>query len=277
VRNEARLLCLDEFQITDVADAMLVKRLFETLFAHGCTVIATSNRAPEELYKNGINRPVFLPFIDVLKARCVVHHVDEGQDHRLLGTLAQGVYHSPLGAAADTAIDAVRDNLCEKGERAEPMDIAVMMGRTLHVPLGAKQVAQFSFTELCERALGAADYIALAKRFPYVIVTDVPVMTFDQREKIRRFITLLDVLYEHSVRFICSAEAAPAKLFQMPASTPGMAAAADDGNTTSNSSSGEAVYDEQFASDRAVSRLIEMQSEEYAANTLKRQQQAGRS
>ena len=250
-----KLLCLDEFQVTDVADAMILRLLFRSMWEEGVVVVATSNRPPNDLYKNGINRDVFVPFIVELQQQCNVHAMEDGQDHRLLGTLDDGVYHYPLDKAADERLTAIWQRLTEGGE-VKPERVTVMMGRTINVQHAAKQAALFDFGELCDRALGAADYIALAQRYQYIVVRNVPVMRGDQREIIRRFITLLDVLYERGTRLIVSAAAKPRELFRD-----------EDGNVVAAGGVGF-VYDEGFASGRAVSRLIEMQSAEYVKRQI---------
>ena len=244
-----KLLCLDEFQVTDVADAMILRTLFAAMWREGVVVVATSNRPPDDLYKHGINRDVFVPFIAELKRECDVLAMEDGQDHRLLGTVDDGVYHYPLDAAADERLAAIWQRLTQ-GEPVQDEKVTVMMGRTIEVKQACKRAALFDFDELCNRPLGAADYIALAARFQYIAVRGVPVMRADQREVIRRFITLLDVLYERGTRLIVTAAAKPRELFLD-----------EDGRPVQGSGGG--VYDEGFASGRAVSRLIEMQSAEY--------------
>ena len=303
VRSETVLLALDEFQVTDVADAMILRTLFGTLWAEGVVVVATSNRPPEDLYKNGLNRSVFLPFIADLKQRCKVHAMEDGQDHRLLGTIAEGVYQTPLTAATAASMCSAFDRLAgttDPNQRG-PLRIPVMMGRELSVPLASanRNVASFTFSQLCESNVGAADYIALAQTFKYVLLREVPTLYFHEREKIRRFITLLDVLYEHQTRLIIQAANPPASLFQAPTaqmlaengsnqpqlpqsiadgaapsfegvvngSTPASAVSASPSASAVPASVtatvSDAKYDEQFASSRAISRLIEMSSTQY--------------
>jgi len=277
--NEARLLCLDEFQVTDVADAMILRVLFEELFDRGTVLVATSNRKPQDLYLGGINREVFLPFIDLLQERCEILAVQEGPDHRLLGTLAVGAYHHPLGDKARQALDQAFANLADGGA-VQHVKCQVMMGRTLDVPRAVPgRVARFSFDELCLQAYGAADYLALAQQFPALILDDVPIMYFNERDKIRKFIVLLDVLYEHGVRFVCSAAAPPEQLFQQPLPDRDFNGGHKDQALQFVENTSDPAYqatppsfsqlmegvreDEKFASSRAVSRLVEMASEEY--------------
>jgi len=253
--QEASLLCLDEFQVTDVADAMILKELFTTIMDHGSILVATSNRAPNELYLGGINRDSFLPFIDELKTRCLVYGMEGDTDHRLLGTLSRGVYHTPLSDESKKELDKIYEAIQGKNVSGSRV-IDVMMGRKLLIQHQIPHlVARFTFSELCEQPLSAADYIALAEEYPNVILDGIPILPSNEREKIRRFIILLDVLYEERVRLICSAAAPPTELF--PASPSTLTAPVVFRRTAA------AREDEQFAASRAVSRLIEMQSKEY--------------
>ena len=235
IAEGARLLCFDEFQVTDVADAMLLGRLFEQLFATGVTIVATSNTPPDRLYEGGLNRQLFLPFIEEIKQRLEVVELDGPVDYRLHRLSGLNVYLHPLGAEADAAMDAAWARLTDRKQGA-PMNLTVL-GRTLRVPQAARGVARFGFEELCARPLAGADYLAIAHGFHTVLIDHIPKLGPDQRNEARRFIMLIDTLYDEGVKLICSADAAPEALY-----------AAGDGV-------------EAFR--RTASRLHEMQSEEY--------------
>ncbi len=232
--EEARLLCFDEFQIVNIADAMILGRLFTTLFECGVVVVATSNTAPARLYEGGLQRENFLPFIDLLHEHLEIVELG-GVDHRRQGDGALAVYHMPLGPAAATALDAAFSRLTG-GAKGEPVTLTVK-GRKLRLPLAADGVARAAFADVCGRALGAADYLAIARRFHTLILSDVPVMAAEQRNEARRFMTLIDALYEHRVNLVVSARAAPDGLYPQG---PGA---------------------EEFQ--RTASRLIEMQTPAY--------------
>lgn len=237
IARETRLLCFDELQVTNVADAMILGRLFERLFEKGVVVIATSNRHPSELYKDGLNRQLFLPFIAMIEAKLDVMRLDSGRDYRLERLCAAPVYYTPLGAEADAAMDAAFARLT-LGARAQSCTLTVQ-GRTLDVSREAAGVARFSFAELCARPLGAADYLALAETFHTILIDQVPLLTPDKRDQAARFVTLIDALYDTRAKLVMSAEAEPAALYP-----------AGDG---------------AFEFQRTVSRLMEMRSVEYLA------------
>jgi len=208
IANEARLLCFDEFQVTDVADAMILGRLFEQLFAAGTVIVATSNTEPRRLYEGGLNRQLFLPFIAEIEAKLEVVTLNGATDYRQgLGRDAE-TYFMPLSPAADAAMDAVFAR-ATGGARGKTVILSVL-GRSLIVPLAAGDVARFDFAELCERPLGAADYLAIARRFRTVLVDHVPVMGETLQNAARRFVLLVDTLYDEGVRLVLSA-AAPAE------------------------------------------------------------------
>ncbi|WP_193185359.1 cell division protein ZapE [Nisaea sediminum] len=232
--DSAWLLCFDEFEVRDIADAMIVSRLFFAMFELGVVVVATSNRAPDELYKDGLQRDLFLPFIGILKARHEVFHLDDGEDYRLGRLRGKTVYHVPSGPEADAALDETFADLTD----AEPEpDVIERKGRKIHVPAAAAGVARFGFRDLCDQPLAAADFLAVAERFHTVILSDIPVLGAANRDQARRFMTLIDALYDQGVRLIASAEATPEKLY--------------DGE------------DWGFEFDRTISRLMEMQSLDY--------------
>jgi cell division protein ZapE len=235
IAADATLLCFDELQITDIADAMIIGRLFEALFAQGVVMVATSNRAPDELYQDGLQRERFLPFIDMLTRELDVLELDNGRDYRLSRLIGRPVYYTPNDDAASQALEEIFVELTDS-VRTEPMVIEVKK-RQVAVPRQAVQAAWFDFADLCEVALGAVDYLAIAERFDSVVIANVPVLTPEMRNEAIRFNTLIDTLYEAKVRVVISAAAAPQALYP-----------AGDGS---------------FEFQRTVSRLMEMQSSEY--------------
>ncbi|MEO8560270.1 MAG: cell division protein ZapE [Rhodospirillales bacterium] len=235
--RETRLLCFDEFQVTNIADAMILGRLFETLLDSGVTVVATSNRAPDDLYRNGLQRDRFLPFIAMLKRRLEVLMLGGDADYRLARLRDISVYVSPLGPMADDKLADAFARLTDDAAGA-PRTLRTQ-GRDVVVPRWAQGVGWFTFVELCARPLGAADFLAIAEHCHTVIVSAIPRLSFDRRNEAMRFVTLIDALYEHKVKLICSAAAMPNQLY-----TEG---------------------DGAFEFERTVSRLMEMQSRDYLA------------
>jgi len=235
--GEARLLCFDEFQVTDVADAMILGRLFDRLFAEGVTIIATSNTPPDRLYEGGLNRQLFLPFIEEIKQRLEVVELNGPTDYRLNRITGMPVYLTPLGSETDAAMDKAWRRLTDRDcGQGKSMSLSVL-GRQLVVPQACRGVARVSFDELCARPLAAADYLAVAEEFHTVLLDHIPVLTPDMRNEARRFTLLIDTLYDEGVKLICSAAAAPEALYPQ-----------GDGA-------------EAFR--RTASRLAEMQSEDY--------------
>ncbi|HRO11177.1 cell division protein ZapE [Amaricoccus sp.] len=210
VADEATLLCFDEMQVTDITDAMLVGRLFERLFERGVVVVTTSNRAPEELYKNGLNRNLFLPFIALIEDRLEVHELESATDHRLDRLKGAEVYHAPLGPEATAALDAAWERLAGGPGAALPLQV---QGRTVTVPEYRNGVGRASFRELCGAALGPADYLALAEAVEVLILDDIPRLSRARNNEAKRFVTLIDALYEAKVRLVCSAAAEPDALY----------------------------------------------------------------
>lgn len=237
VADEARLLCFDELQVTDIADAMILGRLFERLLAEDIVIVATSNRPPEDLYKHGLNRQLFLPFIDLIKQRLDVLALAGPRDYRLERLMAAPVYYAPLGPAAAEAMEAAWRRLT-LGAHAQAVTLDVG-GRALRVEREAAGVARFSFEELCARPLGAADYLEIAERFHTVLLEDIPRLAPSMREEAARFRILIDALYEAKTKLVASADAEPHKLYP--------------------------EGDQSFEFERTASRLMEMRSEGYLA------------
>jgi cell division protein ZapE len=239
ILEEAELLCFDEFTVTDIADAMILARLFTELFAHGCTLVTTSNVVPDNLYKDGLNRGLFLPFVDLLKGHVQVVTLDSPTDYRMEKIRSLPVYVTPLGDAADAAMERAWQQLVN-GQVVAPTQIQ-MKGRSIHVPRSAGRIARFSFYDLCEKPLGASDFLAIAARFDTVFIDHIPLLDANKRNETKRFIILIDALYDHTVRVIASAAAMPEELLVTRKGTEG------------------------FEFDRTASRLFEMRSADYLA------------
>lgn len=210
VIETTRLLCFDEMQITDIADAMIVGRLFQKLFDAGVVVVTTSNRVPEDLYKDGLNRALFLPFIDMLKARMEVRHLQGAEDYRQHRLTGAQVWFTPAGSAT-TAIAEVWRDLTGGGEGA-PLEIEVK-GRRVVIPAFQNGVGRANFWELCGVALGPADYLAIADKVKVLILENIPHLSSSNYNEAKRFVTLIDALYEAKVRLICSAADEPEQLY----------------------------------------------------------------
>lgn len=209
IAEGATLLCFDEMQITDITDAMLVGRLFEKLFARGTIVVTTSNRHPDELYKNGLNRQLFLPFIEMIKERMEVHHLDSGNDHRLGRLSGRDVYFTGEGAQA--RMDDLWHDLA--GGDGTPLKIA-RKGRDVIIPRYRSGVGRGDFSAFCRVPLGPGDYLEIAKSVRTLMIDDVPVLTRDAANEAKRFVTLIDALYEAKVGLVMSAAAEPDELYE---------------------------------------------------------------
>jgi len=235
--DDAWILCFDEFSVTDIADAMILSRLFSALFANGVVLVATSNVAPDDLYRDGLNRQLFLPFVALLKRHARVISLETPTDYRMEKLNRIPVYLTPLVADTDRRMDEAWETVT-RGMPAEPATVAVK-GRKVPVPLASGKAARFGFADLCEKPLAARDYLAIVDRYATIFIDHVPVLAEGRRNEAKRFILLIDTLYDRRVRLFISAEAPPQDLYQGKQGT------------------------EVFEFDRTVSRLVEMQSREW--------------
>jgi cell division protein ZapE len=229
---EARLLCLDEMQITDIADAMIVGRLFEAMMAAGTVIVTTSNLKPDDLYRDGLNRQLFLPFIGLIRERMDVVSLDSATDYRLGRVKAHETFLTPISPETDAQLQDLWRRLTDT-EQGEPVEIDVL-GRKLHVPQAAHGCARFTFAELCEKPLGPPDYLALAHNFRIVFVECIPALNPDRRNEAKRFVLMIDTFYDAKVKLVATAARPPEGIY--PAG------------------------DHAFEFGRTVSRLKEMQS-----------------
>jgi cell division protein ZapE len=243
IGNEAALLCFDELEVTDIADAMILGRLFQQLFASNVVMVATSNTAPRDLYRDGLNRQLFTPFIKLIEERMEIHELESAKDYRLEKLNGSDLYLTPADARAEAAMDASFRKLTGRmrGEK--------QMGRSIVLPQAALGVARFSFTDLCAAPLGPLDYQHIAHAFHTLMIEAIPVLGPEQRNEARRLITLIDVLYDNGVGLIASAAAELHALYV------------------------DGIGAESFA--RTASRLMEMRSEAYLAERRNRGATAG--
>ncbi len=237
VAANTRLLCFDEFHVTDVADAMILSRLFTALFEKGVVVVATSNWEPDRLYEGGLQRAHFLPFIALLKEQCEIVHLDGPNDYRAVALRDLETYLWPLNAATEAKADAVFRAITD-GKSSEEMTLRVK-GRDIHV-MEAAGAARFTFAQLCEQPHGAEDYLKIAEEFHTVFLEGIPKMNYDRRNEVKRLMTLIDVLYDTRRRVIITADAPPEKLY--------------------------IGHDYEFEFERTISRLNEMQSSSYVVS-----------
>jgi cell division protein ZapE len=236
---EAWLLCFDEFTVTDIADAMILGRLFTALFEQGVVVVATSNVEPGELYKDGLNRALFLPFLHLLQQHMEDARLEARTDFRLEKLRDSSVYYVPADDRARAALSQAFESLTGRAH-GTPASLRVL-GHPIPVPEAAANVARFSFADLCEKPLGATDFLAVARAFHTILLDDIPIIEANQRNQAKRFVNLIDALYDRHVKLIASAAAQPQDLYLGRHNR------------------------EAFEFERTASRLVEMRSAEYLA------------
>ena len=237
-RKEASVLCFDEFFVSDIGDAMLLDGLLGEMFSSGMTFVATSNVPPHRLYENGLQRGKFLPAIALIEKNTYVHELAAGPDYRFRALRSAGIYHYPLGESSEKALELTFQNICN-GKKTDRSNLLIE-GREIKVHKTSVDIAWFDFSELCGGPRSSRDYVKLGKKYRTIIVSDVPILDSDSEDQARRFISLVDELYDNNVKLIISAEAQADSLYL-----------------------GETL---NFEFQRTVSRLTEMQSVEYLRN-----------
>ncbi|XP_030212279.1 AFG1 like ATPase a isoform X2 [Gadus morhua] len=269
ISEEACLLCFDEFQVTDIADAMILKQLFENLFRNGVVVVATSNRPPEDLYKNGLQRVNFVPFIAVLQQYCQTLRLDSGIDYRRRNRPSAGkLYFLSSDPDVEAALDKMFDELAFKQNDITRPRVLSVQGRKVGLAKACGTIADCTFQELCDRPLGASDYLELSRLFDTVFIRNIPLLDLNKKTQARRLITLVDTLYDHKVRVVILADHALEDIFvsgddhDLHESHVLM----DDLGLKRDSASDLTIFsgaEEVFAFQRTLSRLTEMQTEQY--------------
>ncbi|KAG7447553.1 AFG1-like ATPase [Guyanagaster necrorhizus] len=279
--GQAYVLCFDEFQVTDIADAMILRRLLENLLTHGVVCVITSNRHPDELYKNGIQRSSFIPAIDLLKTHFKVTDLDSGTDYRRIPRALSKVYYHPLTPSNALEINKIFKSLTSQ----DPSDPVVhnrpltIWGRTLRIPESTQHIAKFHFEELCGQPLSAADYLEVTRAFHTVFLLDVPKMGLDSKDKARRFITFIDACYESRTKLFVTSEVPIHQVFSSDRADAGkgpsehMRSVMDDLGLSEQLIGASSMFsgeEEIFAFARACSRLVQMGSKEWTETSERR-------
>ncbi|KAI6100289.1 AFG1-like ATPase-domain-containing protein [Pisolithus sp. B1] len=278
--REAYVLCFDEFQVTDIADAMILRRLFESLLRYGVVMVITSNRHPDDLYKNGIQRSSFIPAIELLKSQFQVTDLDSGTDYRRIPRALSHVYYSPLTPENKAEVDKIFRSLTTRSSSSSSRTDLIIanrplttFGRTIYVPLSTSHVARFTFEELCARPLSAADYLEITRTFGTIFITDVPKLDIGRKDVARRFITFIDACYESKTKLFVLSEVPIFQIFSDDGTSAKgqisdhMRSVMDDLGLAPEVVGASSMFtgeEEIFAFARACSRLVQMGSKEWA-------------